>query len=210
MNTNPYLMHNTIWTKDNYNFVIKELLENNVSYPDILRNALENGASKEIILQIVNTIPIDGLEDQMIEMISDYIQKEGFNSLLLTNTPQAFNKYNISNLIDSNIEISSLESPEDIASGAMISLKSSTAVLERFSLVMKENILGIDAFHIVEAALSSKNGMKFVLSALMPHLIEENPKAIEVIQNISAHPKGNPAKLLIDELKKRNGIKIIV
>jgi hypothetical protein len=101
--------------------------------------------------------------------------------------------------------------PTDLAGGAAKAVIKKPSLFDSQSGITGRNVAAIDPDDVVALALSSDGAMKFVLSRIVPLIMEKNLQAYEVIQRIAAAGRrGEPACLLAELLKQKQGISCLM
>jgi hypothetical protein len=101
----------------------------------------------------------------------------------------------------------SIAKPSDLASGAVKDVVQRPSLFAIVHDIMSLHFIDISTADLVSLALCSSNCTKFVLSQLVPLIIDGNIRAYEVIQRISAAGKrGEPAPVVVDLFQQQQGI----
>ena len=202
------------WNVENINDIIQ--CANGIGYPkkDLLNKAITRGSSKEVICQIILSSANDINElNQMKKESSSIMQKKAVEKIIIDelNTGNAdFQPYILSTMILEGKQISQEIKPEVVANAAMKAIIYKPEIIPAFQELIEDFFGECDSDDIVKAALASDDGMKFILSTLVPRIMQNDPLAISILQRIAADPRGKPAYIVGSDISLKCGIKCFV
>jgi hypothetical protein len=175
--------------------------------------ALSSNIHRRVLLAVVQSyvrfVP-DGTQ-RARHIISNHIRDCSVNDLLCEASPPEFNVYLIAANFLNGRPNSSHNRPTDLSRGAAKAIIKNPSLFGSLVEVIGHNFTAIDPDDAIALALSSADGMKFVLSQLAPLILAGNLQAYEMIQRIAAAGRrGEPACLVADLLKQNHGISCLM
>lgn len=84
------------------------------------------------------------------------------------------------------------------------------AALDPSRGVLSPEELGATPDDLCRAALASEDGMRSILSGLVPRLLDGDTEAVTALQKIAADARGVPARKVAEMLEIRKGISILL
>jgi hypothetical protein len=170
-----------------------------------LSNAIRRPVLVAVVQSYIHRVP-EGA-DRARRIISDHIRNSSVHDLLCEAAEPEFSVYVIAtNFLNGRANPPTIAG-EDLARGAAKAIVKKPSLFPSVSKLIARNFAHIDTNDLVLMALSSAECMKFVLSQLVPLIVDGNLRAYEVIQRIAAAGRsGEPACLVADFLKQHRGI----
>ena len=199
------------WSIDN----IKEIMNfsDKIGYnqKDLLSKALQRGSSKEVICHIILSSRNNISELNKMKMeTSSFMQKKAVENIIVKEINNDFHPFLLSTMILEGKQIPQETKPERVAKAAMKAIILKPEIIPAFQELIEDFFGECDPDDIVKAALASDEGMTFILSTLVPHILQEDPTAISILQKIAADPKGKPALLVGSDIRVKCGINCFV
>lgn len=181
----------------------------------LLQYALSNLTDKKdrnllgaIIKSFVKIIPSG--QEKAKTIISNHIRSKAITNIMANSASPEFLPYVISSQIINNEQISESIPEEKMALSALIAIQNEPMLLDKYRSLIEKYIMELPVEEILNAAIKSDEGMKFVLSSIVPHIIDQNPRAFEIIQKLSVSSCPIPAQIVAEELKNKKGIKCLL
>ena len=168
----------------------------------------DNLKTSLVIKSYITNIP-QGRE-RAKSILANFLRKNAVESILLSNTSEAFIPYITANQIISHQK----KNPEDIitadnAPAALIALARNPNLLPNVADCIKMKFDSLPPQDIVNAALASNEIMKFVLSNTVPLILNGNDLGFEIIQKLAASHNPKPAQIVAKELLIKKGIRCL-
>lgn len=190
--------------------------ENAKSLPEfLLKYALSTLIDKKdrnilgiIIKSFVKNIP-NGKEKAKA-IISSHIRTKATINIVATPASPEFLPYLIASQIINNEQIPDSVPENKMAHSALLAIQTQPLLLDQYRNLIEKYIMEMPVEEIINAAISSDEGMKFILSSIVPHIIDQNPRAYEIIQKLSVSLCPIPAQIVAKELKIKKGINCLL
>lgn len=157
-----------------------------------------------IIRAFVKNIP-NGREKAKT-IISNHIRSKATTNVIYASTSHDFSPYIVASQILNNEQVPNSILENQIAHSALIATQEQPKLLNQYGNLISKYILEMPIDEIVKTAVASNEGMKFILSTIVPHIINKNTKAYEIIQKLSVSSCPLPAQIVARELKTKKGI----
>lgn len=180
----------------------------------MLGMALRKHVSRDVLIAayqtFVQTVP-DGRE-RAKRVIAEHIRKNANGNVLEAKASDAFLPYVVASEMLDNDDISMKISEVELAKAAIIAVRKAPAMLDTVKEIILRNFACLDLECIVRAALESEEIMKMVLSKLVIMIVKNEGRqfGIEILQKLTAFPKGKPAVIVAKAIQEKHGIQIFL
>lgn len=199
------------WTTDSIDRIIKEAVEAKVGIGYVLNRAIEKSLSSEIIAKILSSVKkYPSAENEIKSAMSSFFQEKSCNEILIDSIDPKFQPFILSSTIQRNKSVDKDEDKVAVAQGAIKAAAFNSDCIDEYGTLIQENLLKLDIDDIVRAAISSSKVMKFILSTIVPMIINKESFAFTVMQVLCADPTASPARLVAEDLKNKYKINCLL
>ena len=202
---------------DKYYPIILEFIPTPEDFIDppafIIRTCLKRKTkSYDISIEVIQTFVHSVPNGEMIakSIVSECIRESAINQILISHITPEFHQYIIASRLQSGAGVAHSIPEVQAAISAIKALVDSPQLFPSCQSLITQYFDAFEDNDIVSAALSSNEAMKSILSLLLPRILQNNIRSIQILQKIAADPKGNPARMLAHELKVRYNMPIIL
>lgn len=143
-------------------------------------------------------------------IISSHIRSKATTNIIANSASIEFLPYVIASQIINNEQISDSIPEDKIAFSALIAIQKQSLLIDNYRNLIEKYIMILPVEEIINTATASDEGMKLILSSIVPHIINQNPRAYEIIQKLSVSSCPIPAQIVAQELKNKRGINCLL
>ena len=191
-------------------FEIRESMKRTPEF--LLEFALEHRIHRKVLLELIQKFVemVPNGRERASTVISSFIQKRSQIDLITEKTPPEFIPFVISSLLTNNSLCDDVQVEHLGAAVAKAIAKRPDLIDEKMKKLIAQRFEDIPVEDLVQAAVSSRDGMKCILSILVPLIVDRKSiKAREIFQRIAADGRGEPARLVASSIESKFHIEVI-
>ena len=195
------------WQKEDINEIVEFAKQIGINAQNVLSRALSRGSSKEVICAIILAVRKNQGELTQLKLAtSSMVQSRAIENIITQNITPDFHPYILTQMILEGKQIPQETKPNIVAKAALKAIILKPEYMEYYKEVISDFFNDCDFDDSVKVALGSDEGMKFILSTIVPKILKDDPFAISLLQRIASDPKGQPARLVGNDLRLKCGI----